>query len=154
MQKHLSMGNTLNIENAKSKNLGLLILRVGVGVLFFIFGWMKLAGGEQMWQGVGSSMGIFGITAWPVFWGFLATVAEFLGGLLLALGLFTRLSALSLVITMVVATIFKLSMGGGLADFSSPFTMLLVNVFFLLAGGGVYSVDHLLKLKKQSAAIA
>lgn len=148
------MGNTLTNENAKTRELGLLVLRIGVGVLFFVFGWLKLAGGEQLWQGVGSSMGVFGITAWPVFWGLLATIAEFLGGLLLAAGLFTRFAALTLAITMVVASAFKLSLGGGLADFSSPFTMLLVNIFFLLAGGGVYSVDHLLKLRKQSAAIA
>lgn len=148
------MGNTRTIENEKTRNVGFLILRGGVGILFFIFGWMKFAGGEPLWQGVGSAMGTFGITAWPVFWGLLASAAELLGGLLLALGLFTRFSAFSLVITMIVASAFKLSLGAGMADFSAPFTMLLVMTFFLLAGGGVYSVDHFLKLKKQSAAIA
>lgn len=148
------MGNTRTIDNEKALNLGYLILRLGVGVLFFIFGWMKFAGGEQLWQGVGSAMGTLGITAWPVFWGLLATAAEFLGGLLLILGLFTRFAALSLVLTMIVAVVFKLSTGAGMAEFSSPFTMLLVNIFFMLAGGGVYSVDHILKLKKQSASIA
>ena len=111
------MGNTLNIDNSKNANLGLLILRVGIGVLFFVFGWQKIAGGEQVWTGVGSAMKFVGISAWPAFWGLLATIAEFAGGLLLIFGLFTRFAALSLVLTMIVATIMKMASGGGLMEF-------------------------------------
>ena len=146
------MGNTLNIDNSKNANLGLLILRVGIGVLFFIFGWQKLAGGEVVWAGVGGAMKFVGISAWPVFWGLLATIAEFAGGLLLIFGLFTRYAALSLVLTMIVAVILKVSLGGGLVEFSSPLTMLLVNTFFLLYGGGVYSADQYLRARRQLAA--
>ncbi len=146
------MGNTLNIDNSKNANLGLLILRVGIGVLFFVFGWQKIAGGEQVWTGVGSAMKFVGISAWPAFWGLLATIAEFAGGLLLIFGLFTRFAALSLVLTMIVATIMKMASGGGLMEFYSPLTMLLVNIFFLLNGGGAYSLDNFLRSRKQLAA--
>lgn len=146
------MGNTLNIDNTKNANLGLLLLRVGFGVLFFIFGWIKIAGGEPVWTGVGGAMKFIGISAWPTFWGLLATIAEFAGGLLLVFGLFTRFAALSLVITMIVAVILKVSLGGGLVEYSSPLTMLLVNIFFLLYGGGTYSLDSYFRQRRQLAA--
>lgn len=146
------MGNTHTIDNTKNANLGLLILRVGIGVLFFAFGWQKIMGGEQVWAGVGSAMQVIGISAWPTFWGLLATIAEFGGGLLLIFGLFTRFAAISLIITMIVATIMKVSSGGGLMEFYSPLTMLLVNIFLLLNGGGAYSVDNFLRARRQLAA--
>lgn len=146
------MGNTLNINNAKNANLGLLILRIGIGVLFFVFGWIKISGGEPTWTAVGGAMKFIGISAWPTFWGLVATVAEFAGGLLLIFGLFTRFAALSLVITMIVAVILKISLGGGIVEYSSPLTMLLVNIFFLLYGGGAYSADNYLRARKQLAA--
>lgn len=146
------MENTHNINSTKNANLGLLILRVGIGVLFFVFGWQKITGGEPVWTGVGGAMKVFGIAAWPAFWGLLATIAEFAGGLLLVFGLFTRFAALSLVLTMIVATVLKISTGGGLMEFYSPLTMLLVNIFFLLNGGGVHSLDNYLRTRKQLAA--
>lgn len=152
MHKINSMGNTLNIDNSKNANLGLLILRIGIGILFFIFGWMKIAGGEPVWTGVGSAMQHLGISAWPTFWGLLATIAEFAGGLLLIFGLFTRFAALSLAITMVVAFIHLVNAGGGITTYSSPLTMLLVNIFFVLYGGGAYSADQYLRARKQLAS--
>lgn len=147
------MGNTNAIESTKTQQLGLLILRVGVGILFFIFGWEKVTGGEQLWAGVGGSMKLFGISAWPAFWGLLATTAEFLGGLLLIFGLFTRFAAASLVFTMFVAVIFKFSLGATLADTTGAIAMFLINVFFLLNGGGLYSADNFLRLKRHSGGV-
>lgn len=145
------MANYNTIESTKTQQLGLLILRIGVGILFFIFGWQKITGGEPVWTGVGGSMKLFGISAWPTFWGLLATSAEFLGGLLLIFGLFTRFAAASLVFTMFVAVIFKFSLGATLGDTTGAIAMLLVNVFFLLNGGGAYSADQFLKLKRLAA---
>lgn len=136
------------LDNSRNQNTGLLILRAGVGVLFLIFGWMKLAAGEQMWTGVGGSMQFLGISAWPVFWGLLASIAEFAGGLLLILGLFTRFAAVFLALTMIVAVILKINVSGALAEISSPLVMLLVNICFAFAGGGVYSLDHALHQRK------
>lgn len=145
------MANTNSIESTKTQELGLIILRIGVGILFVIFGWQKLTGGEQVWGGVGSSMKFLGINAWPVFWGLLASLSEFLGGLLLIFGLFTRFAAAPLVITMIVATIFKFGLGGTLTDAFPAIITLLVTVFFLLNGAGSFSADNFLRLKRQVA---
>jgi len=146
------MGNNTLLENAKTKNLGLFILRAGVGILFFVFGWQKIAGGEQVWNGVGGAMQFVGISAWPVFWGLMATLAEFTGGLLLVLGLFTRPAAAFLAFTMIMATILKGATGTGIIDWYAPFTMLLIMIFFILNGGGVYSIDSILRARKHHLA--
>lgn len=148
------MGNTLQINDSKGLNLGLTILRVGVGVLFFIFGWQKLAGGAQLWAMIGGAMNFLGISFAPTFWGLLATIAEFAGGLLLALGLFTRWASWSLVLTMIVAVILKINTGTGMADVSSPLFALLITLAFALGGGGAWSVDNFLKQKRSSGALA
>lgn len=148
------MGNTLSINDAKSPNLGFTILRVGVGVLFFIFGWQKLAGGAQLWTMIGGSMNFLGISFAPTFWGLLASIAEFAGGLLLAIGLFTRWASLSLVLTMIVAVVLKANTGTGMADVSSPLLALLITLAFAVSGASGWSVDHFLQQKKQSGALA
>lgn len=148
------MGNTLQINDSKGLNLGLTILRVGVGVLFFIFGWQKLAGGAQLWTMIGGAMNFLGISFAPTFWGLLATIAEFAGGLLLALGLFTRWASWSLVLTMIVAVILKINTGTGMADVSSPLFALLITLAFALGGGGAWSVDSILKQKRSAGALA
>lgn len=148
------MGNTQLLDNAKTRNLGLLILRAGVGILFFVFGWQKIAGGEQVWNGVGGAMQFVGISAWPVFWGLMATLAEFAGGLLLAVGLFTRPAAAFLAFTMIMATILKGATGTGIIDWYAPFTMLLIMIFFVMNGGGVYSIDSVIRSKKHAGKLA
>ncbi|WP_109695816.1 DoxX family protein [Chitinophaga deserti] len=148
------MGNTLSINDSKGLNWGLTILRVGVGVLFFIFGWQKLSGGAELWTMIGGSMNFLGISFAPTFWGLMASIAEFAGGLLLAIGLFTRWASLSLVLTMIVAVILKANTGSGLADVSSPLMALLITLSFTLNGATNWSVDNYLAQKKQSGALA
>lgn len=83
--------------------IGLLIFRVGIGISILLHGLPKLTGGVEMWTYIGGSMSIFGITFAPAFWGFMAAVAESVGGLLFALGLFFRPAAILLTGTMIVA---------------------------------------------------
>src|SRR5689334_1712788 len=91
-----------------SRDLGLLILRVGIGLMFMFHGWPKITGGSEMWTSIGGSMGNLGIDFAPTFWGFMAAFAEFFGGLLLVLGLFFRITNVLLVFTMIVAAIVHL----------------------------------------------
>ena len=82
--------------------LGLFILRLGVGVIFFMHGWMKLFAGREsfvreMLAMVGWSM------PEPVWW--LLTLVELLGGLMLVLGVFARYAALALTVEMIVAVL-------------------------------------------------
>jgi len=75
---------------SRYKDFGLLILRIGLGIMFIYHGYPKLMGGPVRWERLGSAMGAVGIRFVPVFWGFLSAVTETFGGLLVIAGLFFR----------------------------------------------------------------
>jgi putative oxidoreductase len=120
---------------------GLFILRVGVGVAFMKHGWPKISGGPEMWERLGGAVGIFGIDFAPVFWGFMAALSEFGGGMLLALGLFARPAALMLFCTMVVAASSHIAGGDGFNRYSHALKLVFVFAGVALAGPGRFSID-------------
>ena len=125
----------------KYKDLGLLILRVGIGAFLMTHGVPKLLAGPKMWEGLGGSMGMFGIHFLPTFWGFMAAAAEGIGGLLLVLGLFFRPATLLVLFTMFVAAYSHLSKGDPLskAELSIVFGIAALSLFIM--GPGRYSID-------------
>lgn len=124
-------------------DLGLLILRLGVGGMFlFTHGGPKLLAGPEMWTQVGGAMGNFGITVAPVFWGFMAAAAEGVGGLCLMLGLGTRIAAAFMTFTMVVAATVHLTKGDGLAGSSHPIELGFVFLALVFLGAGRHSLDR------------
>lgn len=125
----------------RHRDYGLLIIRLGVGGIFMVHGWPKLTGGMEMWAGLGGAMGVFGIGFAPAFWGFMAAASEFVGGLLLALGLLARPAAFFLLLTMVVAAVMHITGGDGFATFSHPLKLVFVFAGLLLTGPGKYSID-------------
>lgn len=120
------------------KDLGLLILRVGIGVLFIKHGWPKFTGGPERWTQLGQAMSVMGITFWPLAWGFLAMVAEFFGGIMLVVGLFFRISAGMIAFTMLVATL--MMAGKGFPSYAHSLAMLIVMASLLVSGAGRFSL--------------
>ena len=123
------------------KDLGLLILRVGIGVMIMVHGYPKLVGGIEKWNWLGHQMSYLGINFLPVFWGFMAAVTEFFGGLCLILGFFHRVASLLLAFTMLVATLFHLGKGDGLAGSSHSIELGIVFISLILIGPGKLSLD-------------
>jgi len=64
----------------KYKDYGLLILRIGIGGMFIFHGAPKMFGWPERWERIGASMASVGIKFVPVFWGFMASFSEFIGG--------------------------------------------------------------------------
>ncbi|MBD3241973.1 MAG: DoxX family membrane protein [Chitinivibrionales bacterium] len=124
------------------RDIGLLILRVGIGIMFLFHGWPKLAGGPERWAGLGQAMSTFGITAAPALWGFLAAVSEFFGGLLLIAGLFTRPACMMMLATMLVASSMHLARGDGILGASHAIELGIVFLSLLFIGPGKYSIDE------------
>jgi putative oxidoreductase len=86
-------------------------------------------------------MEIFGLGFAPTFWGFMAAIAEFVGALLVTVGLLTRPAALLLVLNMSVAATAHIT---GVIDGGPEMALLYGAVFLSLVfvGPGKYSVDE------------
>ena len=121
--------------------IGIFILRVGIGITMMLHGIPKLMAGPEMWTGLGSAMGNLGINFAPTFWGLMAAIAEGIGGLLLVLGLFFRPITLMLVFNMIVAMMMHISQGDGFMGYSHALDLLIVFVALFFIGAGKYSLD-------------
>jgi len=127
---------------SKYRNTGLLILRVGLGVMMMMHGFPKLAGGVEMWIKIGGSMKIVGIDFFPMGWGFMAAATESIGGLFLLLGLFFRPANLLLLLTMMMACAVHLSdPKQDIMDASHAIELAFVFLGLVFLGPGKYSVD-------------
>jgi putative oxidoreductase len=129
----------------------LLVVRVALGVCIVVHGLGKLGylksnpAGIKGFVGWLKSMGM----PYPVLNAWAATITEFAGGILFALGLGTRFVALALTINMFVAAT-KGHEGGGYLVINNPpgaeYAINLAILFgmFVLLGPGTLSLDYLL----------
>src|SRR3954462_8106478 len=123
----------------------LTILRLGIGIILIphgaqkLFGWFGGLGFEKF-------AALFDRLRYKpgVLWLTLVALTEFVGGILLLLGLFTRAAALAVVIFMIVAVQFTSAKGFFWTQQGLEYSLLilLVGVFFLIRGGGDYSLDR------------
>ncbi|MBS1687860.1 MAG: DoxX family protein [Bacteroidetes bacterium] len=124
----------------------LFFLRLGLGLVFtFITGWAKVVGGTAMWEKLGSSMHYIGVTWKPQFWGCMAMLAEFGGGICLLLGILVRPAAVLLLFTMFIATLASVHNGktfSGLGEIIVIFGGLLC---LLLLGSGKLGLRYFIK---------
>jgi putative oxidoreductase len=126
----------------RTRDLGLLVLRVGVGAAFMAHGWPKLAGGAAKWEDIGGAMAHLGLDFAPTMWGFLAACNEFFGGLMLALGLGFRLACLMLLSTMMVATTMHLRQGDSFGKTSHALESAVLFASLFLIGAGKWAADR------------
>lgn len=131
------------------RNIGLLILRLGLGIMMMLHGYPKLFGGPEMWIQLGAETQSLGIDFAPIFFGFMASSAEFLGGLFLALGLLFKPALGLLISVMTVAAFSHISVGDGFAEFSHSIELGIVFISLLFIGPGEISLDRKLNSRKQ-----
>jgi len=130
------------LENlGKYKNLGLLVIRIGLGIMFIYHGVPKLAGGPEHWEKLGGAMNGVGIHYAPAFWGFMAAITETFGGLLLIIGLAFRPVCILLIINLTIAALMHFSKGGGLEAAAHAMEDGIMFLGLLFIGPGLYSVD-------------
>jgi putative oxidoreductase len=124
----------------KYQSTGLLLMRVGVGAMMILHGYPKIIGGPQKWTKLGANMKYFHLTAYPEIWGFMAAMAEGLGGLLMVLGFLFRPSCFFLLCTMIVAAVMHLA-EDGVKDASHAMELGFVFLGLFILGPGKYSID-------------
>ncbi len=124
-------------------DLGLLVIRVGLGLNMVAHGLPKMLGGPEKWAGLGGAMRFVGLElgeSLQIVFGFLAAFAELGGGLFVALGFLFRPSLVLLVPTMVVAASLHLGKGEGYTAASHAIEVGLVFVGLFVSGPGRYRI--------------
>lgn len=118
-----------------------LTVRVLVGALMIHNGFSKLADVQGFVDHVMTVIGF----PFPVFFTYCAAIAEIGSSILLIFGFLTRISALSLAFTMLIAVYFHLKKTGlDVGPLETASLYLLIYLLYTIGGGGNYSIDHLL----------
>lgn len=125
---------------------GAIILRVVAGLTIFKYG-LEIFSADKM-KGYFDWLNDLNFPA-PKAMAYTGKICELVGGLLMALGLFTRIAAIPLLITMSVIG-FVMGEPEFLAADGS-ILLLLIFLHFLLVGPGILSLDHVLFTKKNAA---
>jgi len=123
-------------------NIGLLMMRLGLGVIFIFHGYPKLFGGVERWNRVGEAMSNVGIDSYHTVFGFMAGFAEFFGGIFLIFGLLTAPALILLISTMIVALITQIAREAGFSGIAHPLSIGIVFLSLLITGPGRYSLDY------------
>ena len=125
-----------------------LLLRVGVGLTFFLSGLGKVMGGTDRVAGFFGSLGI----PLPGLMAPFISYLELLGGLGLMLGLFTRVFSILFICTMLVALLTvnipaaqeANSISQGFTEMRTEWLLLLCSAALATLGAGLWSLDALL----------
>lgn len=136
----MSMIHFLLKSKPTYSQLGLLVLRLALGMSMAYHGYLKFLSGAAGLYKVGAMLAPLGVPGYFEVFGTFAGFSELLGGILVGIGLFTRLGALLLTGVLFTATILHLD--GGFFAWDYPSQMGFSALAIFLIGGGRYSVDH------------
>jgi putative oxidoreductase len=119
--------------------LALLVMRLALGVIIVAHGYHNLFGGLRHHVDLVASLGL------PRWSAYLSAIAEFFGGILVLLGLFTRVAAFAICIDLSVA-IAKVNFHNGLlgnGGYEFPLALAALAFALIFFGGGPIAFDHI-----------
>ena len=114
-------------------NFGLLVYRLALGISMFYHGYLKYLSGAEGLYKVGAMLAPLGVPG---------GYAEMIGGVLIAIGLFTRIGSLLIIGTLAMATTINLS--GSFFSWDYPSQMGFGALMLFFVGAGRYSLDKAL----------
>ncbi len=136
--KNLFFGS---IENSNTADLALAAFRVFVGLsLMLAHGSGKIPVSDGFVNHI-ESLGF----PWPVLFAWAASLSEYVGALLLALGLFTRPAAFMVAATMFVAAISHSSDPFAVAE--KAYLYMSIALLFIVLGSGRFGMDAIIRKK-------
>ena len=150
--ERISTARSSVLAESTPASVGLTVLRVVLGITFLLHGWQKfsewtIAGTQAAFAEMGVPLAELAAPA--------AAAVELVGGLLLVLGLGTRVVAALLALDMLGALVLvHLAAGFFAADGGVELVLLLgaASLLYALAGAGRWSVDHVVAAKRRAAA--
>ena len=125
---------------AKYREVGLLLIRISIGLLFILYTAPALIGGPKAWGHFGTGASHFGLHSHVQVWGFLGALLGCLGGILMIFGLFFRIGVL-LVLVIAIGHAIAVYEGTGFRVALPSIEMCFVLAGVLFVGPGKYSVD-------------
>ena len=128
-----------------SADFAALLLRLLFGVLFIWYGWMKIDGYDKYIGMMPDYLGIGSRLSYN-----LVIFAEFFCGILVALGILTRLSVIPIIFSMIIVFFVALK-AQTFEQRQLPFVFLVMGVIIFIMGSGRFSIDYLFKKTKPSA---
>ena len=135
----------------KNYETGALILRVVLGITFFIHGLVKFQGGIENTVGWFASIGLPGVLAYVV------AIIELVGGIALIIGLGSRIVSALLALLMAGATL-KVKLAGGFlgtgqgAGYELDLALLAMAVFIAINGSKMFAVDQVVFKQKETVS--
>ncbi|OLO38924.1 oxidoreductase [Alkalihalophilus pseudofirmus] len=128
---------------SNKQELGALLLRLVVGIVFLTHGSVKFQGGIENIAGWFDSIGL------PGFLAYIVAILEVAGGIALILGIGTRVVSALLVLLMLGA-IFTVNLAVGFLDgYAYDLILLVISVYLVLNGSKLLSLGQLI-IKGQS----
>ncbi|USK33178.1 DoxX family protein [Bacillus sp. F19] len=122
----------------KNAELGGLIVRIALGFIFFVHGLTKFQGGVENTAGFFDSIGVSGFLAYPV------AIIEAAGGILLMLGLGTRIIS-ALFGLIMLGAIFTAKLGSGfIGGYELDVALLAMSICLVLSGSKFLSLEQVI----------
>ncbi|WP_453989723.1 DoxX family protein [Bacillus nitroreducens] len=129
--------------------VGSFIIRVVLGIIFFMHGLDKFKGGVENTAGWFESIGL------PVFLAYGVAVVELAGGIMLVLGLFSRIVSILFAIVMIGAIVkVKLAIGffgnGQMAGYEMDLAFLAMAIMIAITGSKAFALDQFILKGKEN----
>ncbi|WJH34816.1 DoxX family protein [Paenibacillus sp. CC-CFT747] len=121
----------------RKMEIGILLSRIILGLVFAVHGYLKFQGGLDKTAGFFSSLGLPGFMAYGV------AVVELAGGLCLILGLGTRVIG-ALFAVIMLGAIIKVKLAKGFSGYELELALFSMAVSLVLTGSRYLALDSLL----------
>ncbi len=127
-----------------SSNVGLFVLRLGVGAVFIYAGYMKVAD-------LDATVTMFGSMGIGAFLAYFVSFAELIGGIMVLLGICTRFAAFVLAVIMLVAV---WMVRADMMMIMTPFMTLFASLSLMFGGAGCCALDNVWCKKSTGTPVA
>lgn len=132
------------LHRMHNPDLGILLLRVALGLVFINAGWLKITNMEMVVTG-------FSMIGVPAFLTYVVSYGELIAGILFILGIFVRYAGILIAMIMTVA-LFKVHFLNGFSlqtnGYEYVLVLLLGSIAMVTFGAGRYSLARILRDRK------
>jgi putative oxidoreductase len=121
----------------RGQSLGALVLRLALALSIIVHGYQKVVPHNSLHHFT-HYIATLGMPGWL---GYVSAFTEFVGGILILFGLFTRVAAIFVTVNMLVA-LFAAAIHQGYNGYSYVAALAAIAIMLIFTGGGVLSLDR------------